>query len=549
MSVHYKTWFENEKYEKEKVETEIKSLQDNERERFNNDIKKRLSKGENYFLEAYFDKRIGARELSLNRRIGEAKSGFEKSLKEMPDDPEARIYSENVWVMQKTGAEPENKKQIRTVAVSVPIQKNASIAKEILRGVAQAQWEINKEWRTKCDDPLKRAKNCASRLLLQVLIASDDNNSEIAKGIASYIVKSRKDVLAVIGHNSSEVSNAVIKEYQGKLVMLSPTSYTLNHSASEILDAKDSNYIYSMPPSLERTLPVIIDYIKSLGIPRNVYFCADPKAHDTTRFIAGLKNEITLIGYKEENGGKYTIECDISEPQEEIDFLKVAIEKHQLTDLFLSIHVSTIIDAFILARRADNKLNLYNAHTLFNIDVLRKEFNGLVTVVSWHSEFPYDDKSRIKSKEFIKDAKCIWNGYNEQTGCTAGKFDPDINITWRSAMAYDATQLIIEGLNQISPDVTGDEARKELQKQISKLETNGVTGKIVFGTNGERKGGQGHLVKVVEITKEKGETKVDCEYAFVPLGKQQNGRYELPLKPSKEGYRFLKKDEECKKVS
>ena len=95
-----------------------------------------------------------------------------------------------------------------------------------------------------------------------MLIASDDNDIEIAEGIAKHIANERKDILAVIGHNSSQVSNAVLKEYQNKLVMISPTSHTLNHSAKEIKDA-ESNYIFSITYPVQSVLPAIVDHIKS----------------------------------------------------------------------------------------------------------------------------------------------------------------------------------------------------------------------------------------------------------------------------------------------
>lgn len=548
-------WSFDSNQQLKKTEGKNEELQNKEQQRLKEDIERRLSLGEEYFLEAYFDKRVAAKELLQKGKmdLDWAKGGFEKSLKELPDDPEARIYFENINAMQLSLSKTKNENQIRTIAVSVPIQKNVTVAKEILRGVAQAQKEINEAWLTECKSEGDKEK-CAKRGLLRVLIASDDNDPNIAKGIAKYIANERKDILAVVGHNSSEVSNKVMEEYQGKIVMLSPTSYTLNHSANKTLArARDDNYIYSMTPKLESILPVILDYIRSLESEqeeRNIYFCGDSKAHDTARFIDGLSNKINLKGFSENTDknypNKYNIDCDLAELKKSNDFLKKEKENKKLTDLFLSVHVSTIIDAVILAKRAYKELHLYNAYTLFNRDILRREFNELVVVVGWHSMFLHHNN---ENQEFIKNARCVWNGHNERAECSAGKFDPDIDLTWRSAMAYDTTKLISKGLDKILLEVTGDVARRELQKQIPNLKPDGVTGKIEFKENGEREGGQGHLVKVVEVTIDKakeGKTAVDCEYVFVPLKKQQNGRYELPLIPSKEKYRFLKKNEECK---
>lgn len=514
------------KDERKKISNLNKKINDHqveEEEKSKKEIAKRLSLGDKYYLEASFDKRIAAKESALTN-IGEAKSGFERSLDEMPDDPEALIYWENFSAKASARAYDEGESRIRTIAVSVPIQKNITVAKEILRGVAQAQKTINKQWLEGCDKDVKNKDiKCPSRWLLQVLIASDDNDPEIAKDIARYIAEERKDILAVIGHNSSQVSNAVINEYQNKLIMISPTSYTLDFSAKEIINAKN-NYIFSVVSPVESVLPVIIDHIKSLESVegnRNVYFCADPVAHDTARLINGLDKKITLMGVdKEKDSDKYKIECDISNLKGDDKFLDKAKEKYKLTDLFLSVHVSNSIDAIIMARKnKKSKLNLYSVHTLFSKDVIGKDLDKLIVAVNWHSKSPHDnEESKAKSKDFMEDAKCIWNGKEKGVDECSGKFDSDIDITWRSAMAYDATQLIIEGLNKIPLQVTGDKARKELQEQVSGLELDGVTGPIKF-ENGMRKEGKGHLVQVLE--------RCDGKYQFVPLEKQNDSSYKL----------------------
>lgn len=508
-------------------EDEIKKLQDDEQTRSENKAEKRLSIGEKYFLEAYFDKRIGAKVFSIGEYEG-AKSEFENSLIEMPDDPEARIYLENVKAIADARAYSKKEATIRTIAVSVPIQTNITAAKEILRGVAQAQKITNDQWRKDCKHhPVSKTENCGNRWLLQVHIASDDNDPEIARSIAKHIVAKRKEILAVIGHNSSQVSNTVMDEYQNKLVMISPTSYTLDHSKPEITNASN-NYIFTMAFPVEKVLPEVINYINSSAseeIKKYLYFCADPDAHDTARFIESLKQGITLKGVKEKeyDSKKYNIECDISNLKSHKLLTDENINELKLTDLFLSVHVKTVIDGIVIARknsRNSTKLNLYNANTLFIRDAIGEDLNGLVVAVNWHSKSLHSNKeSARKSKEFLEDAESTWKRKPDMVNNGQEKFDPDIDITWRSAMAYDATQLIIKGLNQIPLLDTGDKARKELQKEISKLEFNGVTGPIKFDKNGKRDGGESYLVKLQE--------RCDGKYQFVPIEKQDNNSYEL----------------------
>ncbi|MGM3309648.1 ABC transporter substrate-binding protein [Anabaena sp. WFMT] len=64
-------------------------------------------------------------------------------------------------------------------------------------------------------------------------------------------------------------------------------------------------------------------------------------------------------------------------------------------------------------------------------------------------------------------------------------------VNWRSAMAYDATKIIIEGLKR-------NTNRKELGKELHKnIPICGATGEISF-QSGERRQQQAFIIKVVE---------------------------------------------------
>ena len=68
----------------------------------------------------------------------EARTQFEAWRETNPSDPEALIYLNNA-----RSAESEN--PTLKIVVSVPIGSNLDVAQEILRGVAQAQKEVNEE--------------------------------------------------------------------------------------------------------------------------------------------------------------------------------------------------------------------------------------------------------------------------------------------------------------------------------------------------------------------------------------------------------------------
>jgi len=90
-------------------------------------------------------------------------ANLETSLQANRNDPEALIYLNNARI--------GNQKSY-TIAAAVPIGSDSNAALEIMRGVAQAQNEINQS-------------GGISGTPLKVLIANDDNNPEIAAQIAN----------------------------------------------------------------------------------------------------------------------------------------------------------------------------------------------------------------------------------------------------------------------------------------------------------------------------------------------------------------------------
>lgn len=71
------------------------------------------------------------------KKYAEAISYFQSALRNEPSDPETRIYLNNARAM-KSG-------KFLKIATSVPLGNNLEIAQQILRGVAQAQEEINQK--------------------------------------------------------------------------------------------------------------------------------------------------------------------------------------------------------------------------------------------------------------------------------------------------------------------------------------------------------------------------------------------------------------------
>lgn len=448
-----------------------------EKEQLRIDTSNRLSLGEKYFFTQVTQEDSSKREgiwHFKDKKYDLAITSFEQHLSRIPDDPEARIYLNNARAKDSFTKPP-------MIAVIAPIQQNVTLAKEILRGVAHAQNDVNEKW-WNCIKIQKR-NECGKNYPFQVMIGSDDNNPEVARRIANYMVEGitgQGRIIAVVGHNASNVTKSVIPIYQNHLVMISPTSSTLNaEDIRKKVKQKKNNFTYLIAYPNKDLTPNLAEMLKSSkdNPKRKLLYCRDPNI-EKSRLEEGFRNVITSAktecifkGFKVDN------------------VFKVAKEE-MVTDILLAPHASTITDSIFVVRknaRDEKKFNLYGTATLYSREVLEANepgFLGMTLAIGWHPRWKSDDKDiENKISEFNEYANKMW-GYTEETRIEQS----EINITWRTASAYDATKLISEGLNQIHL------ANKELSPSVlqrtisSSLPFKGVTGDIEFDENGIRSG-------------------------------------------------------------
>ena len=352
---------------------------------------------------------------------------LESSLKKKRNDPEAWIYFNNAKIGQNTPLK---------IGVSVPIGGNLNIAKEILRGVAQAQDEANNT-------------GGINGMPLQVEIANDDNDPSIVPKIAEKWVKDTK-VLAVVGHNTSDASLAGAPIYQqGNLVMISPTSNAKKLSGI-------GSYIFRTIPSISSEAEVIARYALKTNRLSKLAICADSQAKASQSF----KQE--LLSAVDNAGGKISqIACDFSDPKFNASGLISQAVSDGAEGLVLAAAVDKIKRSLDIIIANKGRLSLMANSTLYTIDTLKfgqSEALGMVLAAPWHPE-------AIPDNHFPKNARKYWGG----------------DVNWRSALAYDATQAIIAGLKQ-------DNTRQGLQKTLSssQFSANGAMGKIEFLPSGDR---------------------------------------------------------------
>lgn len=356
-------------------------------------------------------------------------------------DPEALIYLNNAKARQQ-----ENRLKI---AVSVPIGTNPNVAKEILRGVSQAQDEVN-------------SSGGINGKALEVAIANDDNDPSEAVQLATRFGKDAS-ILAVVGHNSSNASLSAASVYQkDELVMMSPTSFAQNLTSV-------GNYIFRTAPSVKSIADSVSNYAIKIAGKTNFIICVDYQGIDNQSF-----NNEFVKAIKAASGQINSTQCDISAR----DFNPSAVISQAVRSganaLVLGLYIDKIKQGLAVAQSNQGQLTVFGSPTLLTDETLKQSrgINGLIISVPWYpAAFP--------NNIFPQKAQKLW-------GAT---------VNWRTATAYDATLAIITGLEQTN-------RRDELQKVLhsSSFLVDGATGKIQFSQSGDRTNNSIFLVKVQQIS-------------------------------------------------
>lgn len=393
-------------------------------------IQERISHGGKILVtaEATPEKRAGVQAFASGD-YATAIAQFQASLQKYRNDPETLIYLNNA----KVG----NRRAFK-IAVSVPIGSNLNVALEILRGVAQAQDEVNRT-------------AGINKVPLLVEIANDQNDAEIARRVAAEFVKDSQ-ILAVVGHNASSASLAAAPVYQqGELVTIAPTSF-----AQELTGFGD--YIFRALPSMRFVADTLARHIVKHDRKTKIAVCVDAKAPENQSF----RNEFISAIF--ESGGKVVnTVCDLGAPNLNPNTVVAGAVSDGADALLLAPHVDRLDPALAVARANQGRLTLYGSSSLYafkTLQVGQGDVKGLVLAVPWHPQ-------TNPGNSFADNASKLWGGA----------------VNWRTAMAYDATQAIIAALKQSN---TRDGLQKALRSPGFKGQ--GAADTIQFLPSGDRIG-------------------------------------------------------------
>jgi len=365
-----------------------------------------------------------------------AVKNFQDSLQQNRNDPETIIYLNNAIIYLNNAT--ATKGSPLKIAVSVPIGSNPNVAQEILRGVAQAQDEIN------TSGGINGAK-------LQVEIVNDDNSPEVVREVAKTLAQDQ-NILAVIGHNASNASLEAAPIYQQeKLVMVTPTSFANNLSGF-------GSYIFRTVPNISVMAAPLAEYVVKTERQTNIAVCYDSQAPDNISFKDEFVASLTAAG-----GKLVPTVCDFSIPSFNPNVALADAVSKGAQALMLAPHIDRIDRAISLARINQGKLPLYGSTTLYTFQTLKEgqsDVNGLVLPVPWHPE-------TNPGSPFPENARRRWGGI----------------VNWRTATSFDATQAVIAGLRQSN-------TREGLQQALrnASFSTAGSSEEVRFLPTGDRAG-------------------------------------------------------------
>jgi branched-chain amino acid transport system substrate-binding protein len=353
---------------------------------------------------------------------------LQQSLDLNPNAPETRIYLNNAKVSED--------EKTYTIAVSAPLDDPPD-GLAVLRGVAQAQQEINEA-------------GGINGIKLRVIVADDDNNGETAQQIAAELAK-QQEVRGVVGHFSSSTTLAAKEVYDREQLPVVSGS-------SSAVDLSEKDYVFRTVPSDAATARALAEHMQGVNLKKvAVFFDASPNS----KYSQSLSS--TFMRETEQNGGAIVAQFDFSQAG-----FNATESVNQA--------IAAGAEAIMLAASSDNfpqvyqvieankgQLKLLGGDELYNITMLKNdqvsEFGkfsaGMVVGAFWDSGVTPDANNG--DAQFNARAEALWNG----------------KVNWFTAMAYDATKALAEGIKR-------DPSREGIYQALSDLNfsTSGAAGSV-----------------------------------------------------------------------
>lgn len=357
-------------------------------------------------------------------------SQLEQYRQKNPRNGQALVALENT----KIGS----KKSIK-IAVVAPISDDLDKAEEMIRGLAQAQWEVN-------------AAGGINGLPIKIIFVDDAKDKNTVKKIAQEVANNQ-DILAIIGHLSSDNSMFASEVYQKeKILMISPTATSTNLTGK-------GEYIKRTVVNDAIAGGTLARYVSQKLQKKSIAIFYNSQNNYSKSLRQSLINEYMI------EKGKIAYEADFSDP----NFRAGAMVRQAKTagsDVIMLAADSSTLDKALQVMQANNKrLLLIGGNSLYVNDPILtigcSDAQGMILAVPWNV------KNHLNSP-YVKTASNLFKA----------------EVSWRSKMSYDAFSAIISALKK-----TPNPTRQSLQETISKPDFSAPSGDeevVKFDRQGDR---------------------------------------------------------------
>lgn len=334
-------------------------------------------------------------------RYAEAGQFFKNALLADRFEPEPQIYLNNAQARQ-------SKHPPLVLAAVVPINSRADQARELLRGIADAQTQFNKV-------------GGINGRLLEILIVNDNNDPDQATQVAQRLIHT-SDVLGVIGHNASGASLAGLAVYETvnpPLAMVSPTSSSI--------DLKGENFFRTVLSDRASSKALAVHLKNELNVKRTAIFY-NPDDSYSSSIATVFEQEFRRLG------GQVVRKINLNAPQLNVERELRKLQNDRIYSALLFPNTDLTSVAIRVAKvnaNQSDKLLLLGSDSLYSQDTLKtggSAVKGLVLAVSWFAD----------SQSYAQLAEDRWGG----------------RVSWRTAASFDATQALIRALSSSTPTRT-----------------------------------------------------------------------------------------------
>ena len=438
-------------------------------------------------------------------------------------NPETLIYLNNSWLDYHQEILPKKQINVYTIAIVIPVYHNfGRVAKELLRGIAQLQLMVNLQIdATEFADALSLGKNLGiqehyvtlfaqnaqNKMGLKILIVNENNNLYAEDNqTAKYLANIAKDlnIMAVIGHYSSEMTKKAVKVYADQgLLLITPSS-----TSNQLSSLNDQSSLFRMTTA------------DAIAAQRIVHYLAD-RFQQHSPLISILYNENSIyscslresirqlsVNYPQLHFVNEAEDCPYI--HEDYHRVKDYLNQHSDSEVLIvipdgGIEPNSLKNSGLITHFSQNRLiigsatlyhkNLFDGLEVANADAFHPH---IVACVPWHyqSHSQGVKSQNLLAQKFCQMANQLWEA--EQ-------------VTWRSATSFDSGLMVIQSLAR-TPTTNPQKLLENINlfyRQQGQYE-HGVTGEIKFGANCDRLNAPTELVTIAWQESQK-------QWRFVPI--------------------------------